>query len=63
MQHPWIVYKPADEFETWNHKTLARFASDATWQMVQQSEAIEQLRADLRDAMELLRKHNAGKTT
>jgi len=42
-------------FPAWERQTLDQFAADAYIRMQQQSEAIEQLRQDLRDAMKLLR--------
>jgi hypothetical protein len=42
-------------FAAWERTTLDRFAMDAYIRMQQQTEAIEQLRQDLRDAMKLLR--------
>jgi hypothetical protein len=42
-------------FPAWERQTLDKFAVDAYIRLQQQSEAIEQLRQDLRDAMKLLR--------
>jgi hypothetical protein len=42
-------------FAAWERQTLDKFALDAYIRMQQQAEAIEQLRQDLRDAMQLLR--------
>jgi hypothetical protein len=42
-------------FPAWERQTLDKFAADAYIRMQQQTEAIEQLRQDLRDAMKLLR--------
>ena len=42
-------------FAAWERQTLDKFALDAYIRLQQQSEAIEQLRQDLRDAMKLLR--------
>lgn len=42
-------------FAAWNHETLAKFASDSYLRMQAQQEAIEQLRGDLKDAMQLIR--------
>lgn len=42
-------------FAAWNHETLAKFASDSYLRMQAQQEAIEQLRGDLKDAMQLVR--------
>lgn len=60
MQHSELNQqpKPAAEFELWNHKTLAQFASDATAEIIALRGAVEQLRTDLRDAMRLVRENN-----
>jgi hypothetical protein len=42
-------------FSAWERVTLDRFALDAYIRLQQQQEALEQLRGDLRDAMNLLR--------
>ena len=42
-------------FPAWERQTLDQFAADAYIRMQQQSEAIEQLRQDLRDAMKMVR--------
>ena len=42
-------------FSVWERQTLDRFALDAYIRLQQQQEALEQLRQDLRDAMNLLR--------
>lgn len=42
-------------FPAWERQTLDKFAADSYIRMQQQAEAIEQLRQDLRDAMNLLR--------
>ena len=42
-------------FAAWERQTLDKFAADSYIRMQQQAEAIEQLRQDLRDAMNLLR--------
>lgn len=44
-------------FAAWQRQTLDKFAQDSYIRMQQQAEAIEQLRQDLRDAMNLLRKN------
>ena len=62
MQYPELKPKPAAEFETWNHATLARFASAATLEIVSLRAAVDQLRTDLRDAMTMMREmRNARK--
>jgi hypothetical protein len=43
-------------FAAWERQTLDKFALDAYLRLQQQQEALEQLRGDLRDAMQLLRK-------
>jgi hypothetical protein len=42
-------------FAAWERTTLDRFALDAYLRLQAQQEALEQLRQDLRDAMNLLR--------
>ena len=42
-------------FAAWNHETLAKFALEAYLRMQSQQDAIEQLRGDLKDAMQLVR--------
>ena len=42
-------------FAAWERTTLDRFALDAYLRLQAQQEALEQLRGDLRDAMNLLR--------
>ena len=44
-------------FSAWERQTLDKFALDAYIRLQQQQEALEQLRQDLRDAMQLLRKN------
>ena len=43
-------------FPAWDRATLDKFAADSYIRMQQQADAIEQLRQDLRDAMNLLRR-------
>ena len=43
-------------FAAWNVETLAKFATDAYKRMQEQQEAMEQLRNDLKTAMEIYRK-------
>jgi len=43
-------------FAAWDRQTLDKFALDAYLRLQGQQEALEQLRQDLRDAMQLLRK-------
>ena len=42
-------------FATWERETLDKFALDAYLRLQAQQEALEQLRQDLRDAMNLIR--------
>ena len=42
-------------FAAWDNNTLAKFALDAYLRLQAQQDAIEQLRGDLRDAMQLIR--------
>tara|TARA_R110002126_G_scaffold103913_1_gene237117 strand:- start:114 stop:293 length:180 start_codon:yes stop_codon:yes gene_type:complete len=42
-------------FAAWERQTLDRFALDAYLRLQAQQEALEQLRGDLRDAMNLIR--------
>ena len=42
-------------FAAWNHETLAKFALDSYLRIPAQQDAIEQLRGDLKDAMQLVR--------
>ena len=42
-------------FAAWTNENLAKFASEAYLRMQAQQEAIEQLRGDLKDAMQLVR--------
>ena len=42
-------------FPAWERQTLDRFALDAYLRLQAQQEALEQLRGDLRDAMNLIR--------
>jgi hypothetical protein len=49
-------------FDTWSHKNLAKFAKEQYEQNIALNEALEQLRLDLKDAIQLLREANAGKT-
>lgn len=44
-------------FAAWERLTLDKFALDAYLRLQAQQEALEQLRQDLRDAMNLLRKN------
>ena len=42
-------------FAAWQRQTLDKFAQDAYLRLQAQQEALEQLRGDLRDAMNLIR--------
>ena len=44
-------------FAAWERQTLDKFALDAYLRLQAQQEALEQLRGDLKDAMQLLRKN------
>jgi len=44
-------------FSTWERETLDKFAQNAYTQIQAQQDALEQLRGDLRDAMNELRKY------
>lgn len=56
------MIKTMPQFELWNPETVVQFAKDAVVRMNEQEEAIEQLRADLRDAMRLLREKQDART-
>lgn len=47
--------KPCPNFAAWSMENLVKFANESHLRMYEQDQAIEQLRADLRDAMRLLR--------
>jgi len=47
------------DFKTWSQESLADFARDAFKRIQEQDEAIEQLRQDFADAMELVRLLNS----
>jgi len=44
------------DFAAWQHKTLVQFATQATHRLRQQKAEIEQLRIDLRAALDAYRK-------
>ena len=48
--------EPRVNFAAWNHETLARFAEEATEKMERQQAEIDQLRADLRVALDAYRR-------
>ena len=48
--------KDLPNFAAWDNKNLADFCTDAYVRMQEQQEAIEQLRLDVRDAMNQVRK-------
>lgn len=54
---------PFPNFAAWSHDNLTKFAKDSYTQMYQQTQTIDSLREDLREAMEqcrvLLRKQDA----
>ena len=47
------------DFKTWSQESLADFARDSFKRIQEQDEAIEQLRQDFADAMELVRLLNS----
>jgi len=47
------------DFKTWSQESLADFARDAFKRIQEQDDAIEQLRQDFADAMELVRLLNS----
>lgn len=47
--------KDGPNFASWSNENLARFAEDAYWRMKEQSDAMQQSRRDLKDAMEIIR--------
>ena len=47
-------------FATWDRATLDKFALDAYLRLQQQQDQLEQLRGDLRDAIEAYRALNKG---
>ena len=47
-------------FSTWDRPTLDRFAMDAYLRLQTQQDQIEQLRGDLKDAIEAYRALNKG---
>ena len=47
-------------FATWDRATLDKFALDAYLRLQQQQDQLEQLKADLKDAIEAYRALNKG---
>ena len=47
-------------FNTWERQTLDKFALDAYLRLQQQQDQLEQLRGDLKDAIEAYRALNKG---
>lgn len=47
--------KDAPNFAAWSLENLAKFAQESYQRMIEQEQAIEQLRLDLKDAMKLVR--------
>ena len=47
-------------FSTWDRATLDRFALDAYLRLQEQQDQLEQLRGDLKDAIEAYRALNKG---
>ena len=54
--------KPCPNFAAWSMENLVNFAKESHLRMYEQDQAIEQLRADLRDAMRLLREKQDART-
>lgn len=50
--------KDLPNFKTWSFDTLAQFAHDCYLALIQEKDANEQLRLDLKDAMKLARTIN-----
>ena len=46
------------DFKTWQHETLAEFATEVYTRLQDEQAATEQLRLDLKDAMKLARIQN-----
>lgn len=46
------------DFRTWSQENLAKYAAEQYAQNVELREALEQVRLDLKDAMNLLRKQH-----
>lgn len=46
------------DFKTWQHETLAEFATEVYTRLQDEQAATEQLRLDLKDAMKLARIEN-----
>lgn len=51
---------PTPDFSLWQHDTVVKFATECYRKLQELTEANEQLRADLKDAMALVRKTNFG---
>ena len=51
--------KDAPNFAAWSLENLVKFSQDSYQRMVEQDQALEQLRLDLRDAMKLARESQA----
>ena len=47
--------KDAPNFAAWSLENLVNFSQEAYQRMIEQEQALEQLRLDLRDAMKLVR--------
>ena len=50
-----MLSKPQPDFPSWQRETLDKFAADAATRLLELEEANDQLKQDLRDAMEMLR--------
>jgi hypothetical protein len=50
--------KDAPNFAAWSLENLVKFSTDSYQRLIEQEQAIEQLRLDLRDAMKLARRQH-----
>lgn len=48
-------------FKTWTHENLVSFATECYARLVAEQVAVEQLRLDLKDAMQMARQNNLQK--
>jgi hypothetical protein len=51
-------HRETPDFKTWQHTTLAKFATECYLRLQDEQAANEQLRLDLKDAMKLARIQN-----
>lgn len=47
--------KDGPEFATWRFENLVKFADESYWRMIEQQQAVEDARRDLKDAMKIIR--------